>query len=190
VLSSCIYSIVLEGHGWNIVGYRARLWGLSLLILLFDPFCRPVLSKCFLETHGSKLIASFASRLLTNQKVFPRIPSTNFPPLKSASKRGLSIMTYKQNLKKYKIEMTYILMTFWIIIQMTYLPYKYISFTKYIMSLLSLQWCHKICLVCVTYIGCKKYQNIIKAQDVDIIFKTATMTITNHQDEQRQRQQH
>jgi hypothetical protein len=31
-----------------------------------------------------------------------------------------------------------------------------------------------------------KYQNIIKAQDVDIIFKTATMTITNHQDEQRQ----
>jgi hypothetical protein len=30
-----------------------------------------------------------------------------------------------------------------------------------------------------------KYQNIIKAQDVDIIFKTATMTITNHQDEQR-----
>jgi hypothetical protein len=28
-----------------------------------------------------------------------------------------------------------------------------------------------------------KYQNIIKAQDVDIIFKTATMTITNHQDE-------
>jgi hypothetical protein len=34
-----------------------------------------------------------------------------------------------------------------------------------------------------------KYQNIIKAQDVDIIFKTATMTITNHQDEQRQRQQ-
>jgi hypothetical protein len=39
--------------------------------------------------------------------------------------------------------------------------------------------------ICVTYIGCKKYQNIIKAQDVDIIFKTATMTITNHQDEQR-----
>jgi hypothetical protein len=34
-----------------------------------------------------------------------------------------------------------------------------------------------------------KYQNIIKAQDVDIIFKTATMTITNHQDEQRQQQQ-
>jgi hypothetical protein len=33
-----------------------------------------------------------------------------------------------------------------------------------------------------------KIQNIIKAQDVDIIFKTATMTITNHQDEQRQRQ--
>jgi hypothetical protein len=31
----------------KIVGYRARLWGLSLLILLFDPFCRPVLSKCF-----------------------------------------------------------------------------------------------------------------------------------------------
>jgi hypothetical protein len=31
----------------------------------------------------------------------------------------------------------------------------------------------------------QKYQNIIKAQDVDIIFKTATMTITNHQDEQR-----
>jgi hypothetical protein len=28
----------------------------------------------------------------------------------------------------------------------------------------------------------QKYQNIIKAQDVDIIFKTATMTITNHQD--------
>jgi hypothetical protein len=33
-------------------------------------------------------------------------------------------------------------------------------------------------------------KNIIKAQDVDIIFKTTTMTITNHQDEQRQRQQH
>jgi hypothetical protein len=32
-----------------------------------------------------------------------------------------------------------------------------------------------------------KYQNIIKAQDVDIIFKTA-MTITNHQDEQQQQQ--
>jgi hypothetical protein len=74
---------------------------------------------------------------------------------------------------------------------MTYLPYKYISLhcsyrrisSIYISAVVMSQYVSSALLILDAKIS--KHH---KAQDVDIIFKTATM-ITNHQDEQRQRQQ-